>query len=574
MAKRNTNIKYFGIAAAVLLSVGGGLAPTLAASAGAQAPGIAQAATTTENSEFPKFVPTMTGTTGTSGYTQLKDGTWQAVTIAAQPITATTKTTADGPTGVNALCYYVFPKTAYTYSATGAATAAMTTNGATDTPVPASSSITTTATINMTPNTSTSSDPAATTGATTPSTQADTATPGDVSGTGDVYVVATGLTKQYPVSFYGGATSTAATITTDGQTKADATVTARATKNLQAGTLKIDQAYTATDGTNYFAFRTGGKTYFINASAVNPTAGLKVAKTSAKLTTTQDNVKTYKDPALHDYTGSLIRDKGTLVMADQQATDGSGKVIAYHISADADTGADTWVSANRVTVTENTLIRQAASGTVIANTEIPVYSDKETTTATQDILAQGQTFKYDVIVKNSIGGQTVAYGTRNSDGSYSYVKASDVTEEAAADADQKLTTLPRGTALYSNNKAATIYSDPAATKDSGTKLSTDVNEWAAFETSENSDGTIIAYRLGKNQWVKAADLATTEPLSGTFDTATGTTLYGSDGSKTGTIQNAGAYKVFAVRYIDGHQSLKLGTDNQWVRASEGAYYPA
>lgn len=547
MAKRNTNIKYVGIAAAVLLSMGGGLAPAL--TAGAQTPKVAEAATT-ENSEFPAFVPTLTGTTGTKGYVQLKDGTWQAVTIAAQTVTATTKTTADGPTGVNALCYYVFPKTAYTYQAAGT-TGTTTTNGTTTQAAP-------------TPTTTT----AATTAATTPDTTADAATPGVENGTGDVYVIASGLTRQYPVDFYGGATTTAATITTDGQTKADATITDRATKALQAGTLKLDRAYVATDGTNEFAFRMADRTYFINAAAVDANAGLKTTALTGEITTTQDNVRTYKDPALHRYTGSLIRDKGTLATVDKQATDGTGTVIAYHISA------DTWVPAQHVSLTSNKLVREAETGTVLAKTEIPVYSDKETTTATTDILAQGQTFKYDVVVKNSIGGAVVAYGTKNSDGSYSYVKASDVTKEAAADATPDLAMLPRGTAVYSDHKAAVIYSDPAATQDSGAKLATDVNEWAAFQTSKNSDGQIIAYRLGKNQWVKASDLTCVQDLSGTFDTAQGTPLYGSDGSKTGTIQTAGAYKVYAVRYIDGHQSLRLGTDNQWIRASDGAYYPA
>ncbi|WP_268744908.1 hypothetical protein [Agrilactobacillus composti] len=43
---------------------------------------------------------------------------------------------------------------------------------------------------------------------------------------------------------------------------------------------------------------------------------------------------------------------------------------------------------------------------------------------------------------------------------------------------------------------------------------------------------------------------------------------------TGSIQSDGLYQIFAVTYINGKQSLKLGNDNQWIIASTGDYYPA
>ncbi|MCD2255409.1 hypothetical protein ACNAN0_09185 [Agrilactobacillus fermenti] len=54
----------------------------------------------------------------------------------------------------------------------------------------------------------------------------------------------------------------------------------------------------------------------------------------------------------------------------------------------------------------------------------------------------------------------------------------------------------------------------------------------------------------------------------------GLSLYDVNGyATTNKIAQSGAYKVFAERYINGQQSLKLGTDLQWVAASMGAYYP-
>lgn len=506
--KKSSEVKYFGIAAAVLLSLGAGLTPAL--TAGTHLPTTAQAATDT--TDYPAFLPATSGTSGTAGYVQV-NGAWQPVTLASGlTISSATKTTTTGPTGGTAPMYYIFPGASYTTGTGSTATTA----------------------------------------------------------TGDVYVAATGLTKQYSVDFFGGATSTAPTITTDGTTAADAATITKATSDLKQGTLKVGAAYS--DGTaNFFAFKSGGNTYFINATAVNSNGGMTTSDTIGTITTKSDNVKTYKDAALNNDTGKVVRDEGTKLTVDKIAKDGSGNVLAYHIKADASTGADTWVSASDVTYTANKLYRQAATGTLVAKDEATIYSDKETTAATDMMLAKGETVKYDVVVKNSVDDSIVAYGIKDSSGNYTYVKASDMAPDK--DASMTIAILPQGTAIYSNYKAATIYSDASASADSGTKLATSVNEWAAFAAATNSDGTIIAYKLGNNQWVKAADLQIQQDLSGTFDTAAGSTLYSSDGTKAGSISAGGAYKVFAVRYIDGKQSLKLGTDNQWIHASDGAYYP-
>ncbi|MFD1671042.1 hypothetical protein ACFQ5M_02905 [Agrilactobacillus yilanensis] len=502
--KKSSNIKYFGIAAATLVSLGVGAATLITPTA---APATAQAATTADK-DFPAFAPVMSGTSDTAGSVQV-NGQWQSVTLSAGlPINASTKLSTSGP--VSGKTYYVFA------------------------------------------------------GATYPGADGKDAT-------GDVYVPAKGLTKQYTVSFYGGATGTAATITTDGTTAAGSDATTSATNDLKTGTLKLDAVYT--DGTNtFFAYRHDGQTYFVNTAAVTTSAALTTTDTVGTVTTNDDNMKTYTDPALHSYTGKLVRDKGTELRVDQQASDASGTVIAYHVTSDADEGADTWVPASDVTFTANKLVRQAATGSLTAKDEATIYSDKETTTATDLTLAEGETVTYNVVVKNSIDGTIVAYGIKGDDGTYTYVKAFDMTVNTAPTV--KTAALPLGTAVYSDYKPATIYSDPAATKDSGTKLATSVNEWTAFATSTDSDGAIVAYKLGKDQWIKASDLQIEQDLSGTFDTAAGSPLYSSDGTQSGSISVAGPYQVFAVRYINGKQSLKLGTDNQWIKASDGDYYPA
>lgn len=138
----------------------------------------------------------------------------------------------------------------------------------------------------------------------------------------------------------------------------------------------------------------------------------------------------------------------------------------------------------------------------------------------------------------------------------------------------KRTALPKGTAVYSGYEPIEIYSDANTSHATGRTLQTSIGEWAAFDTAMDQSGHITAYELGHDQWVKAADLHLSEPLHGTFDTTAGTALYSSDGTRTGAIKATGPYKVFAVRYIDGHQAVKLGTDDQWIMASAGAYYPA
>ncbi|MCH4171630.1 MAG: hypothetical protein LKF36_10430 [Lactobacillus sp.] len=201
------------------------------------------------------------------------------------------------------------------------------------------------------------------------------------------------------------------------------------------------------------------------------------------------------------------------------------------------------------------------------NAAVKVYSDAATT---QDSGAKLDT-QYNIWdvtrTAKDKDGKTVAYDLGNSQ----WVKAADVSAVAAS----KVTVSPatKGQAVYSNFKGATIYSDADTTKANGT-LNTSYDEWSTFQVAKDADGNIVAYDLGSNQWVKASDLSLIKTQGGTFDANAGTALYNRDGDVTGSIQSDGLYQIFAVTYINGKQSLKLGNDNQWIIASTGDYYPA
>lgn len=386
-----------------------------------------------------------------------------------------------------------------------------------------------------------------------------------------IYVpVAAYLTLAYAVNQY--FTGDASSVTTDGVTAADPITTDAVKKLFTDGKAYVTAVYTDVSGAQFYSIAYDGTTYFVPTAGLNLSTTVKVSNVTGMITTNMDDVPTFTDSAISTATGSLIRDKGTDLLVDQVSKTADGTVLAYHVVSDSDIAAGAWVPATAVTYTDGVLTSFSATGKVVANDEIATYSDKATTTKTGNTIADGETVNYTRVVKNSVTGKVVAYGFKNEDGVYEYVKAASVTVDTTADVTTAK--VANGTALYSNYKAATIYTNAAATEDSGTKLSTDVNEWSAFEVSKDADGNTIAYRLGKNQWVKAADLEAEQALDGTFDVAAGITLSDAEGTKTGSIENGGNYKVFAVRYINGKQALKLGTDNQWVIAAQGDYYPA
>ncbi|MCH4172259.1 MAG: hypothetical protein LKF36_13640 [Lactobacillus sp.] len=280
-----------------------------------------------------------------------------------------------------------------------------------------------------------------------------------------------------------------------------------------------------------------------------------------------------------DFTGDYIRDARTIVIIDQVAgydqEVGGFHVVAYHISADNldDKPNGFWVRAEDVLATMQYNYAENVTGSVLATTAAKTYSDINFNHETKALkVGAGQTFDYTQVIKESLHGQVVGYAHKTGD-TWTFVKAADF--QATTPAEQVTTAkLPTGTAVYSDQQAAAIYSDASTTKDTGTKLSTKVDEWSAFEVAKDADGQITAYRLGKDQWVKASAIQVEKDLAGTFNVAAGVTLRNSDNTLVGTIKTAGLYKVFAVRYINGKQALRLGNDSQWVYAAQGDYYPA
>ncbi|MCH4171625.1 MAG: hypothetical protein LKF36_10400 [Lactobacillus sp.] len=384
-----------------------------------------------------------------------------------------------------------------------------------------------------------------------------------------------------------------------GQRKASSDVIAGILAEVQNGTARPVAHYTAqstfSDSGNsgigqwvntvfkansFFGIIYQGHLYFISdngSSVVTKNADTSTTAQTGVVTTTVDNAPAFTDSIFDTPTGKSVAKSGTTLKYDQISKNKAGAVTGYHISADTSNGdvANSWLNASTVKATEDYVYTENATGKLTAKNDAKVYTDAALTKEdTSRGVSKGDTFEYTQVVKNGNTGDVLGYGRQNN-GKYEYVKAADFDKATEPTAPAtKVTALPTGTALYSNFKGATIYSDQDATKDSGSKLNTSYDEWSAFDVSKDSDGHIVAYRLGKDQWVKASDLSTEKALSGTFDTGAGVALYNADGTLTGTIQADGQYTVFGVKYIDGKQSLKLGTDAQWVHASDGDYYPA
>ncbi|MCH4171631.1 MAG: hypothetical protein LKF36_10435 [Lactobacillus sp.] len=262
-----------------------------------------------------------------------------------------------------------------------------------------------------------------------------------------------------------------------------------------------------------------------------------------------------------NYTSVLKDGKGTIVGYGFTNGDHTSYIKAADVQNDVPgTG----------TGTGDLTIAVVPAGTMTVNSggkAVTVYSDAATTKDSGAKLDTAySTWAVNQTAKDK-DGKTVAYDLGNNQ----WVKASDVTAGTTSSVTTSAT--PTGMALYSNFKAATIYSDPETTQANGS-LMTAYDEWSAFKVAKDANGNPVAYDLGNNQWVKASDLQLQKALSGTFDAAAGTSLYSSNGALSGTIKTGGLYQVFAVTYLNGRQAVKLGNDNQWIIAATGDYYPA
>ncbi|MCH4171627.1 MAG: hypothetical protein LKF36_10410 [Lactobacillus sp.] len=357
--------------------------------------------------------------------------------------------------------------------------------------------------------------------------------------------------------------------------------------------------YIIDDGSQVYGFTYNGSVYFIRTNAANlllsetpttPTQVLDVNAVNGTVTTKRDLTPLYRyalttygtgkitTDGKADPTGTYVTDYKTTLTYDQVAGsyDKNGKfnVVAYHIVKGDASGkaSDLWVQAGDVNATTQYNYAENVKGTVTATADANVYGDIDFNHKIDDLkVGKEQNFEYTQVIKDSLNGDIVGYA-RKAGKTWTYVKAAnfkEVTPEEQVDTEK----LPTGTAVYSDNKAAVIYSDAATTKDTDTKLSTSVDEWSAFEVAKDSDGNITAYRLGKDQWVKAADIEVQKDLDGVFTTSAGVTLRESNGTVSGAIKIDGDYKVNAVRYINGKQVLRLGNDSQWVYAAQGDFYP-
>ncbi|MCD2256620.1 SLAP domain-containing protein [Lactobacillus sp. CC-MHH1034] len=276
----------------------------------------------------------------------------------------------------------------------------------------------------------------------------------------------------------------------------------------------------------------------------------------------------YTDAKATKLSGSYLSTKYNAWKALAVSVNAKGDSIAYKL------GENQWVKASDLSDTENTtsdLKISALPANTVMNSNYKaatVYSDATTKKDSGSKLStdfnQWAAFR----VAKDKDGNAVAYDL----GDNQWVKASDL-DTSSDNSSATTSTLPAGTAVFSNYKAAKVYSEPEGKNATG-KLATSVNEWAAFRVAKDDNGNVIAYDLGSNQWVKAADLDTVEAKNGTFYANAGTPLYDRNGGQAGSISATGAYKVFALTYINGKQALKLGSDSQWIMAAAGAYYPA
>lgn len=197
--------------------------------------------------------------------------------------------------------------------------------------------------------------------------------------------------------------------------------------------------------------------------------------------------------------------------------------------------------------------------------KVPIYQDKALTQNTGKTLDNYINSWQVLDVAKDSSGTITAYQL----GTNQWVKAADMLTAFPA----TLKTIPEQEVYYSDNKAVSVYTDPLTKYRSGQHLNTNINEWRIFEVALNDQDAPIAFRLGAHQWVKASEMKETYPLSGIFKTTQGKTLYNLDGQKTGTIAATDSYKVFAVTYFNGRQAVRLGNNNQWIFARDGAYYP-
>lgn len=203
-----------------------------------------------------------------------------------------------------------------------------------------------------------------------------------------------------------------------------------------------------------------------------------------------------------------------------------------------------------------------------------LYSDKATTQAISGRTLDASSAWQSPAVVTDASGKVVAYNL----GGNQYVKASDVETTPQDNVSYQVKTQ---TIYVGNKSGAQLYSDPTATKAISGRTLDYASAWISPKEVYNN-GTLVAYNLGGNQYVKAEDAVTTKPsgdqgqaVSGVFTISVpnhptwGTAFYNDALQAKGILPAASKWRVFSIKTLsDGKQYYNLG-GNQWIRADYG-----
>ncbi|MCD2256635.1 hypothetical protein FHQ08_07865 [Lactobacillus sp. CC-MHH1034] len=234
-------------------------------------------------------------------------------------------------------------------------------------------------------------------------------------------------------------------------TPATGATATRLTNLLNAGSVTATAAYTDEAKNTYFAFTYAGKTYFVPEKDVTFAQGALVSDVTGTATTNDDDTPTYNDANAVDYTGTLVRDKGTKLSVSKVSKTSDGTVVAYFVENKSDNGnaAGKWVSANDVTFTATTpakvTTKKLPAGTVVySKNAATIYSDAATSKDSGKKLATDVTEWRAFEEALNDDGDVVAYRL----GTNQWVKASDLALQK--DKDGVFATA-KGTTLYTSD---------------------------------------------------------------------------------------------------------------------------
>ncbi|WP_416353634.1 hypothetical protein ACNAN0_01275 [Agrilactobacillus fermenti] len=276
---------------------------------------------------------------------------------------------------------------------------------------------------------------------------------GSQYGNGQFYVKAQNYwTKEYSISGTIQTSGADAPVFYEGpDSKVTGATATTLTSLLNAGSVNATAAYTDANNNTYYAFTYAGATYFVNKNQAGFAQGANVSDVTGTATTNDDDTPTYNDVNVADYTGTLIRDKGTKLSVSKVAKDTNGDVTAYFVENKSDNGnaAGKWVKASAVTFTATTpakvTTKKLPAGTVVySKNAATIYSDAATSKDSGKKLATDVTEWRAFEEALNDDGDVVAYRL----GTNQWVKASDLALQK--DKDGVFATA-KGTTLYTSD---------------------------------------------------------------------------------------------------------------------------